>query len=187
MRATPHQAWWAHTRLINVTTQESKLVHVCVEAGAIVPVDEGDVLKVDWTQFNREQRSKTKTFFQSAPRHRILISSITLAIAVCFLRSVEQVAALKWDLKQWHTAVETGRQTTRMWEAFSGRWQEGVRDHAKRLVGSGEPWQSLTQRGRTWGNSGIACVQVMVALCCLEQLIVLSWRSFPYRLWMLVE
>lgn len=141
----------------------------------------------DWAAFNSKMRNRAMKFFASDPKHRLVLGRLTLQLLVRLLHSLEKVGGEKYDRKQWANCIRDGHCRTRMWEAFSGDLQAPMFAEACELAGSEERWAALAPAGRTLGHAGLAFSMISSALCGAEQFILRVWRTFPYRLFALVD
>ena len=89
----------------------------------------------DWSQFNSEQRGKARTLLEKGLWEEIIVGLIVLQISVCFLRHVEHVSSQKWARAQERAYTNTGRASSRMQEAASGRLKTSTMELAAEFAG----------------------------------------------------
>ena len=140
-----------------------------------------------WAEINKQNRGDSKRFVMSKPGNELVVSLATMQLSVKFLHAIERLGSEDWDKVQCHAFQTTGKCSSRMMEANSGRMEKSVLDEAGKLLAEPSRWEALPRQGQTICNSGLAFAMISSTVCCLEQLIWRQWRMYPYKLWSIVE
>ena len=141
----------------------------------------------DWNIFNSEQRGKANTFLEKGLCEDIIVGLIALQISVCFLRHVEHVSSQKWARAQERAYTTTGRASSRMQEAASGRLKTSTMELAAELLENPDRWRALPPTYQTVRSASSAFAMISTIICSLAHL---AWQwmlMYPVRMWLLLE
>ena len=141
----------------------------------------------DWNQFNSEQRGKARTLLEKGLWEEIIVGLIVLQISVCFLRHVEHVSSQKWARAQERAYTNTGRASSRMQEAASGRLKTSTMELAAELLENPDRWRALPPNYQTVRSASSAFAMISTITCSLAHLAWQWMRMYPVKMWLLLE
>ena len=140
-----------------------------------------------YAEFKKKQKDKVKRFVTFGCQDRLVVARICLMLSMLALHWVEDLGSDSWHQRQQLRHLNGERFANRMTWAHSGALEANVLEGGNKLLDDASSWSALRPSALTLGLAALAFVQISVVVCAFEQLLFSRWRTYPCRLFLLLD